>query len=73
MDEITAANRLASARDKDLIAIATGGAGDHSKAGRAATIQRTHVVASTVVGALDRSMNVYAPDGTVVTAPLRIV
>ncbi len=75
-DEITAANRLASARDEDLTAVATGGARDNPVAGRAVasqwTGQRARVVAAKVVGAPDRSMNVYAADGTVV-APLRIV
>ena len=74
-DEIAAANRLASARDEDLTAVATGGAGDNPIAGQrsgAATGQRVRVGAAKVVGAPDRSMNVYAADGTVV-APLRII
>ena len=63
-DEISAANRMASARNENLTAIATAGRADDLTGGNAAAaLQRMRVVQATPVAAADRSMNVYAPNG----------
>jgi hypothetical protein len=71
--EIAAANRLASDRADDLTAVATGGGAVVRNVGGGGQRKRTLVQAK-LVGAPDRSMPVYAADGTTVPPPpLRIV
>ena len=72
-DEIAAANRLASARNDDLTAIATGGT-EHNLINTSECIgQKTRVVHAKLVGSPDRSMNVYASDGKLAAPALKIV
>lgn len=73
IDEIAAANRLASARNDDLTAIATGGTEDNSINPSEGIGQKTRVVHAKLVGSPDRSMNVYASDGSLAAPALKIV
>ena len=73
-DEIAAANSLASARNDDLTAIATGGtASNLIDPSEGIGCQKTRVVHAKLVGSPDRSMNVYASDGTLAAPALKIV
>lgn len=77
-EEIDVANRLASSRIEDLNAASAGGARDGLTPGSSNVASTTvgRAAAAELVWTHDRSMNVYATDGTVVTravAPLKIV
>lgn len=73
-DEIAAANRMASARNEHLTAIAMAGRAENPTGGNAtAAVQRTCVVPAAPVAAPDRRTNAYAPNGAVEMSAFKIL